>query len=126
MFKLGIRSRYKLKGVHPDLIKVVERAIDLTMVDFTVGEGLRTLERQKQLFKAGASKTMRSRHLTGHAVDLWASINGRIEWAWPLYSQIATAMKQASKELDIPVDWGGDWESFKDGAHFQLSYSQYP
>ena len=123
---LGRRSRARLKGVHPDLVKVVERAIQITHVDFTVLEGLRTKERQAALVQAGASRTMRSRHITGHAVDLGAWVDGTVAWDWPLYHQIAAAMKSAAKELNIALEWGGDWVSFPDGPHFQLSRAFYP
>lgn len=125
MFTLGPRSVLRLQGVHPDLVKVVHRAIQLTPVDFTVLEGLRTLERQKTLVAAGASKTMNSRHLTGHAVDLGAWVDGQVRWDWPLYHQIAAAMKAAAKELTIPLEWGGDWRTFKDGPHYQLPWKEY-
>lgn len=126
MFRLSQRSKDRLKGVHPDLIKVVELAIDLTEVDFVVTEGIRSLERQKQLVAAGASKTMKSRHLTGHAVDLAALVNGSIRWDWPLYHKLADAMKEAAKHLGIAIEWGGDWKGFPDGPHFELSRSKYP
>lgn len=125
-FKLSRRSLDRLKGVHPDLVKVVERAIELTEIDFGVTEGLRTLDRQRELVRAGASKTMRSRHLTGHAVDLVAFVSGEVRWDWPLYDKIADAMKQAAEELKIPLEWGGDWTTFKDGPHFQLCRGRYP
>ena len=76
-YRLGLRSRARLRGVHPDLVRVVTRAIEITDVDFTVLEGVRSLSRQRQLVAQGASKTMRSRHLTGHAVDLGAWVAGR-------------------------------------------------
>ena len=125
-FKLGKVSISRLNGVHPDLVKVVQRAIELTEIDFTVTEGLRDIERQKKLLAAGASKTLKSRHLTGHAVDLAALIGNRISWDWPLYDKLAKAMKAASAELNIPIEWGGDWKSFKDGPHFQLPWKEYP
>lgn len=125
-FRLSRRSRQRLDGVHPDLVKVVERAIQLSSVDFSVIEGLRTRERQEQLVKAGASQTKRSRHLTGHAVDLAAWVGGEIRWDWPLYHKIADAMKRAAAELNVPLEWGGDWKSFKDGPHFQLPWVMYP
>lgn len=104
-YKLGKRSRQRLEGVHPDLVKVVERAIEITEVDFTVLEGLRTVERQKKLLAKGASKTMRSRYITGHAVDLGAYVDGRVDWSWPLYHRVAAAVKWAAKELEIPITW---------------------
>lgn len=125
-FHLSTLSLNRLSGVHPDLVRVVKRAIEISDVDFTVLEGVRTLDRQKQLVAKGASKTMNSRHLTGHAVDLAPVIDGKVSWDWPLYYQIAKAVKQAAKELGVPIEWGGDWKSFKDGPHWQLPWKAYP
>lgn len=125
-FVLSKLSLSRLVGLHPDLVRVVKRAIEITEVDFRVGEGLRTVERQKQLKAAGATTTLNSRHLTGHAVDLIVLVNGEVRWDWPLYHKIAAAMKQAAKELNIPLEWGGDWKTFKDGPHYQLPWKQYP
>jgi peptidoglycan L-alanyl-D-glutamate endopeptidase CwlK len=125
-FKLGARSKQRLEGLHPDLISVVELAITLTSVDFTVLEGLRDIERQRKLLQSGATTTLESRHITGHAVDLGAYVDGEVRWDWPLYGQIANAMKLAALELDIPLEWGGDWSTFKDGPHFQLPRKAYP
>ena len=126
MFKLGMLSKSRLRGVHPDLVRVVTKAITLSDVDFRVLEGVRTLARQRELVEAGASHTMRSRHLTGHAVDLGALMYGSIRWDWPLYSKIAYAMKMASGIEQVPIEWGGDWITFKDGPHFQLPHDKYP
>jgi peptidoglycan L-alanyl-D-glutamate endopeptidase CwlK len=126
MYTLGARSKTRLKGVHPDLVKVVARAIEITTVDFTVLEGLRTPERQKTLMEAGASQTLNSRHITGHAVDLGAWVENEVRWDWPLYHKIAAAMKEAAKQLDIAIVWGGDWRSFKDGPHFELNRKTHP
>ena len=126
MYKLGPRSLMRLKGVHPDLVKVVQHAIEISDVDFTVLEGLRTIERQRELVKAGASQTLKSRHLTGHAVDLAAWVDDQIDWSWPLYDKIAKAMKSAAADLKISLEWGGDWKTFKDGPHFQLPFKDYP
>jgi peptidoglycan L-alanyl-D-glutamate endopeptidase CwlK len=124
--ELSARSRQRLTGVHQDLVRVVLRAAELTEVDFVVTEGVRTLARQKQLVAAGASKTLRSRHLTGHAVDLAAVVGGQVRWDWPLYHKLADAMKRAAAELGVPLEWGGDWRTFKDGPHFQLPWGAYP
>ena len=126
MFKLGKRSIERLQGVHPDLVRVVERAIDLTTVDFTVLEGLRSPERQQTLVASGASQTLNSRHITGHAVDLGAWVDNQVDWSWPLYAKIANAMKAAAKELGVAIVWGGDWRTFKDGPHFELDRRLYP
>jgi len=125
MYKLGPRSQMKLKNLHPDLVKVVQHAIELSEVDFTVLEGLRCIERQRELVKAGASQTMNSRHLDGHAVDLGAWVDGQVDWSWPLYDKIGKAMKEASAQCGIPIEWGGDWK-MRDGPHFQLPWKQYP
>lgn len=119
-FKLGATSLARLKGVHPDLVKVVKRAIELTKQDFTVLEGLRSKERQKQLVAKGASKTMNSYHLTGHAVDIAPLVNGQVTWDWKYYHPLAAVMKAAAKELGVNITWGGDWTTFKDGPHWQI------
>lgn len=124
-FKLGKRSLSNLEGVHPDLVKVVNRAIELTQVDFTVIEGLRTKERQAQLLKEKKTTTSNSRHLTGHAVDLAAWVDGTVSWNWDHYYIIEKAMKQAASELKIPIEWGGEWKSFPDAPHWQLPWSKY-
>ena len=125
-FKLSQKSLDRLTGVHPDLVDVVMLAIGKSEVDFCVLEGVRSMARQEQRVKAGASKTMKSRHLTGHAVDLGAMLGGSVRWDWPLYYKVADAMKEAAAELSIPIEWGGDWTSFKDGPHFQLPHKEYP
>jgi peptidoglycan L-alanyl-D-glutamate endopeptidase CwlK len=125
-FSLSQKSKDRLSGVHQDLVKVVNRAIQITTCDFAILEGVRSLARQEQLVKAGASQTMKSRHLTGHAVDLGAYVNGSVRWDWPLYNQLADAMKKAAAELNVPIEWGGDWATLKDGPHFQLPWKDYP
>lgn len=124
--KLNESSLKKLSGVHGDLIAVIIRAAELSELEFIVTEGLRTKVRQAELVKAGASKTMNSRHLTGHAVDLAIKVNGKIRWDWPLYTKLAGVVKAAAKELKVDLEWGGDWKTFKDGPHFQLSRKTYP
>ena len=141
-FKLGKKSRERLIGVHPDLTRVVERAIELTEVDFTVLEGIRSEARQEKLVVSGASQTMNSRHLTGHAVDLGAFVAGQVRWDWGLYLRIAEAVRSASLELGIPIRWGGTWgllsdlkgditsdvlhKRFPDGPHYELDRRKYP
>ena len=122
---LNKKSLDRLSGVHPDLASVVKLAIELSDIDFQVIEGVRSKAKQEQLFKAGASQTLNSRHLTGHAVDLAALVNDSIRWDWPLYFKIADAMKKASSQLKIKIVWGGDWRTFKDGPHFELSKEVY-
>ena len=143
--KLNTASIAKLNGVHPDLVRVVLRCADDwkdAETGFIVTCGLRTLEEQKVLVAKGASKTMRSRHLTGHAVDLAATIDGKVRWDWNLYVRLAVQMRLAATKEKVPVEWGGSWtllsnlptkitsanlsKSFPDGPHFQLPWGQYP
>jgi len=126
MYTLSARSKSRLKGVNPDLVKVVERAIQITTVDFTVLEGVRDPQRQRTLVESGASQTLNSRHITGYAVDLGAWVDDQVDWSWPLYHKIAAAMKEAAKQVGVPIEWGGDWRTFKDGPHFQLPRKEYP
>ncbi len=131
MFDLSKRSTERLIGVHPDLIKVVKLALTLSDIDFAVIEGVRTIEKQREYVAKGASKTMVSRHLTGHAVDLYPV--GK-PTPWDRCPSIAEAMFAASRMLSIPIRWGGDWdmdgdskdEKFYDGPHFELLKGKYP
>ena len=143
MSKLRQSDVNKLANVHPDLVAVVEKAREY--YSFAVVEGLRTVERQRELVAKGASQTMASRHLTGHAVDLapWLDAdkdgvadNGEIRWDWPMFFPLADAMKKAAAELGVQIVWGGAWKnlndlpvpitsknmskSFPDGPHFEL------
>jgi len=108
-FKLSKRSLGRLEGVHLDLVRVVEKAITLTTVDFGVTCGLRTLEEQKKLVEQGASQTLKSKHLEGLAVDLVAYVGGRVSWEMPLYDKIADAMHTAALEEGVKLCWGGAW-----------------
>ena len=123
---LGPRSISRLQDVHPDLVRVVKRAAAMSDLDFTVLEGRRSLERQKTLVKNGASRTLNSRHLTGHAVDLAPMLGGTVSWDWPLYHRLAKIVKAAAAAEGVPVTWGGDWRTFKDGPHWELPRKQYP
>ena len=124
-------------GVHPDLVAVVRRALALSTQDFRVIEGLRSRERQTHLVASGASRTLNSRHLTGHAVDLAPIVAGQVSWDWRYFHPIALAMKTAAADLDVPVRWGGAWrlladmtpdaqgrfplaKRFPDGPHYEL------
>ena len=113
-----------LSGVHPDLVAVVKLAITITEQDFTVIEGIRNINRQRELFKAGKSTTMNSRHITGHAVDM---VPWPVDWNdLGRFEVMSEAMKTAAEELDIPIVWGGDWKSFYDAPHFELDRKAYP
>lgn len=111
-FQLSDRSINRLIGVHPDLVNVVKRAIEISEYDFMVVEGLRTIETQKKYVAEGKSKAMNSYHLTGHAVDLAPLENGSIDWSNKKgqFDSVAKAMEQAAKELNISVEWGGVWD----------------
>ena len=145
-FVLSQKSLDKLKGVNPRLDMVVKRAIQISKQDFAVNEGLRTIERQRQLVKSGASQTMNSRHIGGFAVDLVPIVNSKVSWDWRYFYAIAEAVQAAANELGINVRWGGCWEvinnksgtakswvdnygaerqklgkkAFTDGPHFEL------
>ena len=147
--ELNSSSKAKLKGVHPDLVRVVNRcAKDWADKQFTFGLtcGVRTLEEQKVLVKKGASKTLKSRHIPAkngysHAVDVVAMLDGKVRWDWGLYIKIANAIKDAAIKEKVPVEWGGTWKllnnvnsslsaadlsrTFPDGPHFQLPVNQY-
>lgn len=119
------RSERNLVGVRPMLVNVVRRAHELVQdrddgLGFIVIEGLRSVMRQAELVKAGASRTMHSYHLDGRAVDLAATVMGEVRWDWPLYEVLAGLMKQAAREQGFILTWGGDWRTFKDGPHFQI------
>jgi peptidoglycan L-alanyl-D-glutamate endopeptidase CwlK len=109
MFNLSSKSLDKLVGVDPSLVKVVKRAIQITTIDFAVIEGVRSIERQKELVAKGASQTLASKHIEGKAVDLLAYIDGRGSWELALYDNIADAMKVAAIECSVPIRWGAAW-----------------
>lgn len=127
---LSDRSITNLAGVHPDLVRVIKAAADRMPLDcgvsFVVTEGLRTKQRQAELVAAGASRTMNGRHLTGHAVDIAAMVNGTVRWDWPLYTRLAAVVKAEAERLGVPIVWGGDWRTLRDGPHFELPRAQYP
>ncbi len=135
--QLSEKSLKKLDGVHPDLVKVVKRAIEITKTDFTVTEGVRTKEKQAENVRRGVSKTMNSKHLPqadgfGHAVDIYPFVNGKMvnDWNVPWLSRqecvkawddVPRAIKQAASELGVTIEWGGEWNSFPDGPHYQIA-----
>lgn len=126
-FTFSSRSEQSLKGVHQDLVRVVRRALEISAIDFVVTQGLRTKEEQQRLVSQGASRTMHSRHLTGHAVDLAVLLDGQVRWDWPLYKRLNDeAMQPAARELNIPIVWGGSWVNFPDGPHWELNRAAYP
>lgn len=125
-YRLSTRSLSRLVGVHPRLVAVAEEAITLSPVDFMITEGLRSPDRQAALVRTGASRTKNSRHLTGHALDVAAMVDGQVRWDWPLYPRIAAAFKAAAARQGTAIVWGGDWISLKDGPHFELDRKVFP
>ena len=153
-YALSALSRRHLVGVHPDLIAWTERGIALTPQDFRVQEGRRTAKRQAELVKAGASRTLDSRHLTGHAEDLVPLLGTVPRWDWPLVYQLVPPLAQAARDLGLRIIWGGAWcdlaslrtvedaedavarytalckrkgrRPFLDGAHYELSRGTHP
>lgn len=126
-FKLSRISEMNLKQVHPDLVWIVNRTLELSALDIRVIEGRRSEERQRQLVRNGHSRTLNSRHLTGHAVDVVPWIKSQIPWQdWQAFTCVAQSMKKAANEKHIPLVWGGDWPHFRDGSHYELSWQYYP
>jgi len=126
VFSFSERSLRNLRDVHPDLISLAHYALTLTPVDFGITEGRRSPARQQALIKQGLSRTANSRHLTGHAIDIIAYPTPAGSWEFTYYQLIAEAFMQASGAIGIPVEWGGNWEKFQDGPHFQLPWEHYP
>lgn len=150
VFALSAGSKKELLNVHEALVSVVERAVQISVQEFAVHDGIRTLAEQQKMVQSGASQTMDSRHLTGHAVDLVPYINGKLRWEWPPIYLIADAMRIGASELKVPLRWGGAWDveftdsteppqdlvakyvsrrkklglsAFIDGPHFELMHS---
>lgn len=108
-FQLSQRSLDKLEGVDEQLIAVVKYAITVTKIDFGVTCGLRTIEEQRELVANRASKTMNSKHIGGHAVDLMAYIGSRGSWELNIYDEIADAMKEGASSVGVGIRWGAAW-----------------
>jgi peptidoglycan LD-endopeptidase CwlK len=108
-FRLSDRSLSMLQGVDEQLVATVKLAILNTKIDFGVICGIRTMEEQRVLVEKGASKTMRSKHLEGKAVDLMAYIGSRGSWELNLYDDIADAMQEAAVETGAVLRWGAAW-----------------
>lgn len=129
-------SLEKLEGVHPDLVRVFKRAIEITKQDFMITEGVRTPKRQAELYAQGRTKpgkvvtwTLNSNHFVnpktgyGHAVDVCPY---PVDWSKPAkFEAIAKAVKQAAAELNVRIEWGGDWQKNADMPHWQLDRNAY-
>jgi len=127
------RSLDNMRGIHPDLRRVCDHALYLSPIDFTVIEGLRSRQRQLELYERGASRTLNSRHITGHAVDLWPinpftglRVPGDDPSLWEWCIKLSHWVKLAAVEQAVPINWGGDWRSFPDGPHYELVRAAYP
>jgi peptidoglycan L-alanyl-D-glutamate endopeptidase CwlK len=123
---LTARDMTRLSGVNPAIVRVLQRAAQDGAPPFAVIEGLRTIKRQRELVAAGASKTMRSRHIHGFAVDIAPIIGGKISWDWPAFYPLAAAIKKAAAAEKVTLTWGGDWKSFVDGPHWELPHASHP
>lgn len=125
-FRLSERSRANMQGVDPRLIRIAEMAIEITRVDFGIPAdgGIRTAERQNELFKAGKSKldgyNKKSEHQSGKALDFYAFVDGKASWEKEHLAQVAAAFLQSASILGIKLNWGGLWKSFLDMPHVQL------
>ena len=113
-FRLSQRSLDKLDGVHPEMVATVQKAIELTDVDFGVTYGVRTLEAQKELVATGRSQTMKSKHLIqgdgySHAVDLVAYFGSNVSWELNVYDNICDAMAEAARQICCAIKWGAAW-----------------
>ena len=125
-FYFGPRSLLRMRGVHPDLVRVMKRAIKSSPLDLIILEGVRSIERQQKLYASGASQTMNSRHIIqtdgwGHALDVAPYVDRKASWHWPHYYRIAPVIKLAAELEGVDVVWGGDWKTFHDGPHWQLA-----
>lgn len=121
-FKFSQRSIDRMKGVKPELVLVASRALAYSQLDFGISSGLRTEAEQRALVQKGASRTMKSRHLTGDAIDFYVidPATHQVTWDFEKYVIVSNAFKKAAKELNIDIEWGGDFRTFKDGPHIQL------
>lgn len=124
-YKFSERSLNRMEGVHEDMRRLMVESIKQSPYDFGITEGLRSVTRQQELVKSGKSQTMNSRHLSGHAVDIVAYVDGNVTWDFPVYERIAGHIIGVAAKMDIPIVWGGSWKTFKDGVHFELNKSFY-
>ena len=120
MFSFSKASLDKMNGVNSKLVILMKEAIKNSPYDFKITEGLRTVERQKELVKTGKSKTMNSYNLKGQAVDIAVLIDNKITWDFKYYKKVADHIKEVARKLGYVITWGGDWKTFKDGPHFQI------
>jgi peptidoglycan L-alanyl-D-glutamate endopeptidase CwlK len=125
MFNFGERSLKNLQGVHHDLVMLMEESIKDSPYDFAITEGVRSPERQRELYAQGKSLTLMSRHLTGKAVDIMVYVDGKGTWELKYYKVVTDHIKVKAKELDVEIICGIDWRSLVDGPHVELSKNKY-
>ena len=118
--KFSERSKTKLQGVDPRLIKVAELALQRSPFDFGITCGLRTKEEQRNLVHEGKSRTMNSKHLEGRAIDFVVFIHGKANWDLENYQKVAQVFLEIGKEQGVELEAGAFWKTFKDGPHIQL------
>ena len=134
-FVFGRGSLNELRGVEQGLVDVTLRALQMSVVDFAVHDGIRYPIEQAELVRTGASWTLNSRHLPtsdgpglapmGHAVDLVPYVGGRLRWEWPLCFQVARAMKTAAEALDVEIRWGGYWGLLSEFLNPDVGHERY-
>lgn len=120
MYKFSEKSKKKLETVDIKLQNLMNVAIKESPYDFSITEGIRTMKRQIELVAQGKSKTLKSYHLRGKAVDIAVWIDGKVTWDFKYYKEVADHVKQTARKLGYLITWGGDWKTFKDGPHFQI------
>lgn len=118
-FRFGKTSRGKFAGVDPRLVACMYRGLYLSPHDFGISCGLRTIEQQRVEVEKGASETMHSRHLTGHAVDIVIVVDGMADWTFEKYAAVNRSIQDAAREFGVEITWGGNWKS-RDGVHFEI------
>ena len=135
IWKFGTRSEQNLYNVHPNLARVVRRALKFANKDFGVIDGLRSIEVQRSHVMSRKSRTMNSRHLHGCAVDLAVYVDGKIVWEpEDVYEELARTMFQAAHVEGLVIEWGGHFGRFEQGrykpfldlVHFQLPKVTHP
>jgi|LauGreDrversion4_2_1035121.scaffolds.fasta_scaffold21938_3 peptidoglycan L-alanyl-D-glutamate endopeptidase CwlK len=120
MYSFSKKSKERLEGVDSSLIKLMEESIKESPYDFGITEGIRTPERQKQLYDEGKSLTLKSKHLIGRAVDIAVFVEGKLTWDFKYYKPVAEHIKKVAETLKVNIIWGGDWRRLVDAPHFEL------
>lgn len=129
---MNIRSLQRLDKAHPDLRRLMIESAKKCPVDIEISETVRSSTKQAQMVKAGASQTLRSRHLAhpadglSRAADFFCTVDDKVRWDWPLYTKAGAHIKATAKQLGIAIVWGGDWRTLKDGPHIELDRKAYP